>query len=372
MIAPLLSISRRTRVTPFTPRVQAAGVSAYTVYNHMLLPTVFRSIEEDYWHLRRHVQIWDVAAERQVELRGPDAARLIQLMTPRDISKAVVGQCLYVPIVDEAGGMLNDPVALKLSADRFWLSIADSDLLLFAKGLAIGMRLDVTITEPEIWPLAVQGPKAETLVARVFGECVRDIRFFRFEVLPFEGRNLVVARSGWSKQGGFEIYLDDWDSGSALWDALWQAGHDLEVAAGCPNLIERVEGGLLSYGNDMTRANDPFECGLDKYCHVDRDIDCIALAALRHVKAAGPARVIRGVKFGPDRCPPCVLPWPIASAGRPAGQVSTAIWSPRFDCNVGFAMMESGYETPGTKIAIACADGVTRQGEVCLMPMEGP
>jgi dimethylsulfoniopropionate demethylase len=205
---PLLSVSHRTRRTPFSDRVEAAGVKAYTVYNHMLLPTVFRSVEEDYRHLKTHVQVWDVGCERQVEIAGPDAARLVQMMTPRDLGKAVVGQCLYAPLVDEAGGLVNDPVALKLAEDRFWLSIADSDVLLWAKGLALGGKLDVTVTEPDVWPLAVQGPKADTLMARLFGDSVREIGFFRFRRLPFQKHEMVVARSGWSKQGGFEIYLD--------------------------------------------------------------------------------------------------------------------------------------------------------------------
>jgi dimethylsulfoniopropionate demethylase len=208
-----ISLSRRLRRTPFSEGVEAAGVKAYTVYNHMLLPTVFRSVEEDYRHLKQAVQVWDVACERQVEVRGPDAGRLVQLLTPRDLRSVMPGQCLYVPVVDETGGMLNDPVAVKLSEDRWWISIADSDLLYWVKGLAYGYRLDVLIDEPDVSPLAVQGPKSDDLMAEVFGDQVREIRFFRFMPLEFQGRNLVVARSGYSKQGGFEIYVEGADIG---------------------------------------------------------------------------------------------------------------------------------------------------------------
>ncbi|MEO0637971.1 MAG: dimethylsulfoniopropionate demethylase, partial [Pseudomonadota bacterium] len=199
-----ISLSRRLRRTPFSDGVEAAGVGGYTVYNHMLLPTYFESPEADYHHLKRHVQVWDVACERQVELRGPDATRLMQTLTPRDLRGMLPGQCLYVPIVDETGGMLNDPVAVKLSDERYWISIADSDLLLWVKAIANAYRLEVLIDEPDVSPLAIQGPKSDDLAARIFGDEIRGLRFFRFGIFPFQDRNVLVARSGYSKQGGFE------------------------------------------------------------------------------------------------------------------------------------------------------------------------
>ncbi|MEO1293553.1 MAG: dimethylsulfoniopropionate demethylase, partial [Pseudomonadota bacterium] len=194
-----ISASPRVRPTPFSDRVEALGVKAYTVYNRMLLATSFRSLEEDYWHLRRHVQLWDVSVERQVELRGPDAAKLIQMMTPRNLSKVAAGRCVYAPLTDATGGMINDPVILKLAEDRFWVSIADSDVILWARGLAFGLGYQVEVFEPDVYPLAVQGPKADDLMASIFGDSVRSIRFFRFDLYQFQGRDLVVARSGFSK-----------------------------------------------------------------------------------------------------------------------------------------------------------------------------
>ena len=290
----LISPSRRVRRTMFSDGVEAAGVKAYTVYNRMLLPTVFESVQEDYHHLKEAVQVWDVACERQVELRGPDAARLMQMLTLRDLRGMLPGRCFYVPIVDETGGMLNDPVAVKLAEDRWWISIADSDLMLWVKGIANGYRLDVLIDEPDVSPLAVQGPKADALMARVFGDAVRDIRFFRFGMFDFQGRSLAVARSGYSKQGGFEIYVDDTRIGMPLWNALFEAGRDLDVRAGCPNLIERIEGGLLSYGNDMTDDNTPHECGLGRFCDTQTAIGCIGRdALLRVARKARPSRCVR-------------------------------------------------------------------------------
>ena len=216
-----LSFSRRLRRTPYTASAERAGVSEFSVVNHMLLPKSYgRSVEDDYWHLREHVQIWDVACQRQVQVRGPDAAWLVQWMTPRDISLAKVGDCLYVPITDDAGGLVNDPVLLKLAEDRFWLSSADSDLLLFAKGLALGRGLDVAVDEPDVSPLAIQGPKAEPLLAGLFGPHVREIGFFKFGWIDFAGTRQLIARSGYSTQGGFEIYLDGGHLGGDLWDAV--------------------------------------------------------------------------------------------------------------------------------------------------------
>ena len=367
MSAPAFAISRRTRATPFTDRVTAAGVKAYTVYNHMLLATVFRSLEEDYWHLCRHVQVWDVSCQRQIELHGPDAARLAQLMTPRDLSRAAVGQCLYAPIVDNAGGLLNDPVVLKLDDDRYWLSIADSDLLFWAKGLALGFALDVEVTEADVFPLAVQGPKADDLMVRVFGEAVREIGFFRFARLLFQDHLLVISRSGWSKQGGFEIYLDAPSLGPELWDALMRAGGDLDVGPGCPNLIERVESGLLSYGNEMTRQNNPYEVGLDRYCKLDGPW-FIGKPALQRIKAAGPARRLRGMRFEGAPTRVSTTPWAIRSGGAVVGRLPTAVWSPRFGTNIGFAMMERGWWEAGTEVEIDVADGGLRRGRVCDLP----
>jgi dimethylsulfoniopropionate demethylase len=363
---PQISLSRRLRRTPFSEGVEAAGVKGYTVYNRMLLPTVFESVEADYHHLKKNVQIWDVSCERQVELRGPDAARLMQMLTPRDLRCMLPGQCFYVPIVDETGGMLNDPVAVKLSEDRWWISIADSDLLLWVKGLANGYRLDVLVDEPDVSPLGVQGPKADELMARVFGDRVRDIRFFKFDMFEFEGRDLAVARSGYSKQGGFEIYVEGSDIGMPLWNALFAAGEDLDVRAGCPNLIERIEGGLLSYGNDMTDDNTPHECGLGKFCNTHTAIGCVGRDALLRVAKEGPVQQIRPIVIDGDAVPPCVQPWPVFSDGKQVGQVTSAAWSPDFATIVSIGMVKLSHWDAGTKVEVETPDGMrgaTVQGQ---------
>ena len=350
---PMLAVSNRLRSTPFTGRLQQQGVSAFTVYNHMLLPAEFASLEEDYWHLCEHVQVWDVGAERQVSIKGKDAGRLVQWMTPRDIRKTDIGRCVYVPLADEQGMMLNDPLALKLAEDHWWLSMADSDVLLWAKGLATGANMDVTVSEPEVWPLAVQGPKADQLMTRVFGAGVMDIRFFRFAPMNFNDHAFLVARSGWSKQGGYEIYIDDAATGLALYDALFEAGAEFEVRPGCPNLIERLEGGLLSFGNDMTLQHTVLECGLDRFFSLDHNAESLSLAALRQQKAQGLERKLLGLAL-----PAADRSYTLKSAGTPpflinetgelVGRLGSQAWSPRHQIQLATVMLEKPFLNKST------------------------
>ena len=330
-MSPELLISTRTRSTPFSSRVEACGVKAYTVYNHMLLPIVYRGLEKDYWHLCEAVQVWDVSCQRQVEITGPDTRRLVQLMTPRDLSQAENGQCLYAPLCDETGGMINDPILIKHDNNHWWLSIADTDVLLWAKGLATGLGLNVNVSEPEIWPLAVQGPKAENLLTRVFGEEIKKIGFFRSRKLDYKGNDFLIARSGWSKQGGFEIYVNDAELGRQLWDELFVKGEDLNVGPGCPNLIERIESGLMSFGGDMGYDTTPFECGLDHYVDLEAGIESLSIEALRTRK---PKTKLMGLVIEKkvnltDR--------QVFIGNKVLGEITSNVWSPRYSVHLAFA-----------------------------------
>ena len=221
--------SRRVRSTPYTSRIENQGVTAYTVYNHMLLPASFKSLESDYHHLKEFVQVWDVAAERQVEITGKDSAKLVQLMTCRDLSKSKVGKCYYSPLVYQEGFLVNDPIINKLAEDRWWISIADSDVIFFAKGIASGNKFEVEIKEPNVNILAVQGPLAENLMAKLFGEEIRDLKFFNFKYFNYKEHKYFIARSGWSKQGGFEVYVEDDIAGQDLYDYLFEFGKELSL-----------------------------------------------------------------------------------------------------------------------------------------------
>ena len=356
MSMPYLTPAIRLRRTPFSRRVEAAGATAYTVYNHMLLASFFRSVEEDYAHLKRAVQVWDVSCERQVEIVGPDASRLVQLTTPRDLSRMADDQCYYIPMVDEDGRMLNDPILIKLTDDRYWVSIASTDMLYYFKGLASGFGLNAKAFEPDVSPLAIQGPKADKLVARVFGEDIVDTKFFRYKTINFQGKEMIIARSGWSHQGGFELYLDGSEYGEPLWDLLLEAGKDLDVRAGGPNLIERIEAGLLSYGNDITIDTTPFEAGLGKYCNLDAETNCLGHQALLTQK--DPDRQIRSISIDGPPVPAITSYWPLKDhEGNVAGYISSATWSPDFRTNVAIGMVHRAYWTPGTELIVETEDG---------------
>jgi len=356
--------TRRLRATPFTPRVEAAGVSGYTVYNHMLLPTAFNSLEEDYAHLKQYAQIWDVSAERQVQIEGPDAHKLACMISARDLRNAQPGRCYYAPILDKNGGFLNDPVALCLAPDKFWFSIADSDLLLWVAGIAQGLNLDVTVTEPDVSPLAIQGPLAENLLVDVFGEDIRAIKFFRFTAFPFMGRMLNIARSGWSKQGGFEIYLDDSSLGLALWDAITAKGAPYNLRAGCPNLIERIESGLFGYGNDMTNEDTPLEVGLEKFCALDSDAAFIGKDALLRQRDEGIKKKLMGLTIEGDAMAAVSMPLPCLKNASKIGIVTSGIYSPDLDSNIAFAMLDITVATVGTTVDVETSSGM-RKAEVC-------
>ena len=370
-------MSRRIRRTPFTNKVEECGVSDFTVVNHMLLPKGFKnSIEEDYWHLSQHVQIWDVSCQRQVQITGPDANKLVQLMTPRSLKNMETGKCFYIPIIDENAGMINDPVLLKLDDDMFWISIADSDILLWAKGLALGSNLDVNIIEPDVYPLAVQGPKSESLMTSVFGEEIKKIKFFNFKVFDFLGTKQIIARSGYSKEDGFEIYFkgheDYFDSvnlGEKLWDTIWEAGQNFNILPGCPNLIDRIEAGLMSYGNDFTKENNPLECNLDKYCDPKETHDFIGKNALRKIQSDGIKQKMRGIIFEGKPCAPTGKPLPIYSKNKDKiGQIASGIYSPRIKKNVGLSMILKNHWEIGQNVIVEALDGTKHEGIITTLP----
>ena len=351
-----LAVSPRLRTTPFHDRVLAAGAQAFSVYNHMLLPLVYESWEADYWHLMERVQLWDVSVERQVEIQGRDALALVELMTPRDIARCAIGQCKYLPLVDEHGGIVNDPLILRLAEDHFWVSIADSDVLLWTKGLATGRGFDVEVREPDVSPLALQGPLADNVAEAVFGPWTRSLRFFRFRETELDGIPLVVARSGWSKQGGFEIYLRDGSLGGKLWDRIRDAGKPYGLRPGAPNLIERIESRLISYGTDVTLDHDPFEAGLEAYCDLDKPAEYLARAALAERRGRTPARRLERIVIGGGCIEPNIAPLSLQAAGRPAGFVTSSAWSPRQERNVALAMVATQREEGALRVTLEDGD----------------
>ncbi len=334
--------SARLRPSPFYEATLQEGVTAFTTYNHMLMPTSFGHPEEEYWRLLNGVSQWDVACERQVQLQGPDAGRLAQILSPRDLSGCKAGQGKYVPLCNHAGILINDPILLKLEEDRYWFSIADSNIWFWARAIAAERGLNVAVSEPDVSPLAVQGPKAEDVVASMFGDWIRSLKYFWFRDATIDGIPVIVARSGWSKQGGFELYLKDGTQGTKLWNVVKEAGARWNIGPGNPNFCERVESGLLSYGGDTDDATNPFEVRLDKYVDLHVSDDVIGIDALRRIHAAGPRRHQIGVMLDGDEPAALGFRWhSIRRGGQDVGHMTNCVWSYRLKRNIGFALVST-------------------------------
>ena len=359
--------SRRIRSTPYTSRIEKQGVTAYTSYNHMLLPAAFGSLEESYHHLKENVQIWDVAGERQVEISGKDSAKLVQLMTCRDLSKSKVGRCYYCPIIDDNAGLINDPVILKLDENRWWISIADSDVILFAKGLAIGNKFDVKIFEPNVDILAVQGPKSFQLMEKIFGNKITEMKFFGFDYFEFANAKHLIARSGWSKQGGYEIYVENKKSGLALYDELFESGKEFNVKPGCPNLIERIESALLSYGNDIDNNDNPLECGLDKYVNLDTNVNFLGKEKLKEIKKNGVTKKLMGVIIDAKDINVSKSINLIDEKNLKIGELRSGVYSPYFKKVIGIAMLNKPHFKVSQTFKISINDSIF-EGKVCDLP----
>ncbi len=359
--------SRRVRSTPYSSRIEKQGVTSYTVYNHMLLPAAFGSLEDSYHHLKEHVQIWDVAGERQVEISGVDAAKLVQLMTCRDLSKSKNGRCYYCPIIDNEAGLINDPVVLKINENKWWISIADSDVILFAKGLAIGNNFDVKITEPNVDIMAVQGPKSFKLMENIFGKKIKDLKFFGFDYFDFDGKKHLIAQSGWSKQGGYEIYVEHTDSGLKLYDHLFEKGKEFNVKPGCPNLIERIESALLSYGNDMDNGDNPYECGFDKYVNIDSEVEFLGKDKLKKIKAEGIKKKLMGIKLDMKEINLSGSLQLNDEKGNIVGELRSACFSPHFKKVIGIAMMKKPYWDVSQTVKVQINNNYWT-GKVCDLP----
>ena len=331
----------RLRPSPFFEAALADGLQAASVYNGMILPTSFGDPEAEYWRLIEGVSQWDVGGERQVELRGPDAGRLAQTLAVRDLSKCKVGQGKYVSLCDHRGTIFNDPICLKLADDLFWLSIADSDVLLWARAVAAERNMNVEVSEPDVSPMAIQGPKAEDVVASVCGDWVRELKYFWFRETEIEGIPVAVQRSGWSKQGGFEVYLRDGARGTELWNVFREAGRPFGIGPGAPATAERTESGLVSVGGDTDDETNPFEVRLGRYVDLDVPDDTIGVAALRRVAEEGPRRHQLGLVLEGVEPAPLGFRWEeIERGGRTVGHMTNCVWSPRMKANIGYALIE--------------------------------
>lgn len=356
------------RKSPYFDATVRWGATAFSVYNHMYIPRDFGDPVQNFWNLVNDAILCDVGVERQVEITGPDAARFVQLLTPRDLSKMAVGQCKYVLITNVEGGLLNDPILLRLGENCFWLSLADSDILLWAQGVALHSGMDVTIREPDVSPLQLQGPRSGEVMKALFGESILDLRYYWLRELELDGIPLVVSRTGWSSELGYELYLQDGSRGDDLWERIMAAGQPFSLKPGHTSSIRRIEGGMLSYHADADSDTNPFELGLDRLVNLDMEADFIGKTALRRIKAEGVKRRQVGLIIeGAPLTGPNTSFWAITKGGQPVGKVTSAIHSPRLGQNIALAMVASDFAQIGTTV-----DVVTNSGPVAARVTECP
>ncbi len=349
------------RKSPFFDATVRWGVQAFSVYNHMYIPRDFGDPVQNFWNLVNDAILCDVAVERQVEIAGPDAAKFVQLLTPRNLSNLAVGQCKYVLITNAHGGILNDPVLLRLEENRFWLSLADSDILLWAQGVAVNSNLDVAIHEPDVSPLQLQGPKSGEVMRALFGESIMDLRYYWLRHIDLDGIPLVVSRTGWSSELGYELYLQDSSRGDELWEKIMAAGQPFGLKPGHTSSIRRIEGGMLSYHADADINTNPYELGLDRLVDLEMDAEFIGKFALRRIQQNGVERKQVGLRIdGAPLSGPNTTFWPVSCEGKSVGKVTSAIYSPRLEQNIALAMMAVEFAEIGTEVEVETQGGQCR------------
>ena len=368
----LVQRGSRLRRTPFFEATQRSGAKGYTVYNHMLFPINFDEMEAEYWKLVNSVTIWDVSVERQVEISGPDAYEFTNMLTPRDLSKCAIGQGKYVVICADDGGIINDPVLLRLDKNRFWLALADSDVHLWAKGVALNSGMDVKITEPDVSPLQIQGPRSKDLMESLFGSPVIELDYYYFLETELERIPLIITRTGWSGEVGFEIYLRDSSRGIQLWDLIMEAGKPFGITPTGPSDIRRIEAGILNYGADMTLENNPYEVGLGWMVDFDQETDFIGREALAQIKEDGIGQKLVGLKIGGKAVPFNFTKWSVFHESQPVGFVTSAVFSPRLDKNIGYAYVPVELSGIGTKLLVSSSEVGERESLVVKKPFVDP
>jgi aminomethyltransferase len=361
------------RKSPFFEKTLEAGCSAYDIYNHMYLPGYYGDPVEEYWALLNGVTLWDVGVERIVEISGPDASEFVDRLTCRDLTKCAVGQGKYVLITAEDGGIVNDPVLLRVGENRWWLALADSDAGLWARGAAVYSGLNVTVREPDVHPVQVQGPKSKDVIRQLFGDAVADLRYYWSAEAEVDGIPCVISRTGWTGEVGYEVYLRDRSRGGDLWDRLMEAGrpHDIRPIAPCE--ARRIEAGIFNYGSDMTIENNPFEVmGLERLVE-PQEADYIGKAALERIRVEGVSRKLVGVEVAGDALPfELSEKRPALVDGEAVGTVTDLIWSPRLAKNIGYVWLPIELSGPGRDLEIVAPDGRSWAGTTAAIPFLDP
>jgi aminomethyltransferase len=376
---PEILLYSRIRKSPYFYASRRHGVAMYSVYNHTYHPRHYGDPVAEYWELLEGVTLWDVGVERQVEITGPDAFDFTNMLVARDLAKCQVGQCKYVFVTAPDGGIINDPVLLRLSENHFWLSLADSDVLLWAMGVAHSSGMDVAIREPDVGPVQVQGPKSKDVMVDLFGEDILELPYYFLRSYEVDGMPVMVSRTGYTAELGYEIYLFDASkNGVRLWDAVLEAGkpHGLAVIGPCH--IRRIEGGILAWGSDMWLDTNPYEVGMgyDWMVDLEQKADFIGKDALSRIKREGPTRKLAGVEIagaslGAYNDGSMIDFFPVSRNGERVGRVTSACHSPRLEKNIGYAMVPTELAELGTELEVE-VDGESREAIVVGMPFIDP
>ena len=360
------------RKSPYFDATVRWGAKDFSVYNHMYIPRDFGDPEQNFHNLINEAILCDVSVERQVEITGPDAYKFVQLLTPRDLTKLSIGQCKYVLIVNNEGGILNDPVLLRLGENHFWLSLGDSDILLWAQGVAVNSGLNVKINEPDVSPLQLQGPNSAKIMQNLFGDEILDLKYYWLREIELENIPLVVSRTGWSSEFGYELFLRDGSKGDLLWEKIMAAGKDFGLKPGHTSSIRRIEGAMLSYHADADIHTNPFEVGLDRLVSFNTDIDYVGKEALKKIKTEGIKRKQIGLILN---CDPLKGPnttfWEIIKDNKIIGKVTSAVYSPRLKKNIALAIISIGESKIGNIIDVKTSDSVIK-GTIVEKPFFDP
>ena len=360
------------RKSPYFDATVRWGAKDFSVYNHMYIPRDFGDPEQNFHNLINEAILCDVSVERQVEITGPDAYKFVQLLTPRDLTKLSIGQCKYILIVNNEGGILNDPVLLRLGENHFWLSLGDSDILLWAQGVAVNSGLDVIINEPDVSPLQLQGPKSAKIMQNLFGDEILDLKYYWLREIELENIPLVVSRTGWSSEFGYELFLRDGSKGDLLWEKIMAAGKDFGLKPGHTSSIRRIEGAMLSYHADADIHTNPFEVGLDRLVSFDTDIDYVGKEALKKIKTEGIKRKQIGLILD---CDPLKGPntkfWEIIKDNKIIGKVTSAVYSPRLKKNIALAIISIEESKIGNIIDVKTSSSVIK-GTIVEKPFFDP
>mgnify|MGYP001490184252 FL=1 len=341
------------RKSPFFDATVRWGAKDFSVYNHMYIPRDFGDPEQNFWNLINNAILCDVAVERQVQIKGPDASKFVQMMTPRDLSNMQVGQCKYVILINQFGGVLNDPVLLKVEDDCYWFSLADSDILFWAQGLNVNKEYDVEIIEPDVSPLQLQGPKSKDIMVKIFGNKILELKYYWFKHFQLGNIKLLISRTGWSSEFGYEIFLLNSTEGDELYETLMNEGKDLGLHPGHTSTIRRIEGGMLSYHSDMDINTNPLELGMEKFIDLDGSFNFVGKDALIEIRKSGIHRKQVGLIIDIEPLKgPNTSKWEIINNNKIIGVVTSAVYSPRLKSNIALAMVKKEFSDIGTLLKV--------------------